>query len=175
MNRLWPYPGVAVDTSAPGQRTSITIQKPFDPAPEPVTITDHPLMNLLVQDYSDIDSILVDRNVLRMRVRYGGGCQRHYFQLFMSPRTFAESEPVQANLYLRHFGIPDLCRTYVAQWIRVDLTPIAELYRKTYGRNGEVTLNIPSCYQSVQTPPECPVLHVTFNTVQAPGKYGFWQ
>jgi hypothetical protein len=170
LSGLSPYPGVGttrVDTSTLGKKALVEVRKPYDPAPAPITITNFPAMNLLVQDYNDIDSIYIDRNVLKMRVWYGGGCQRHYFQLFMSPGTFAESEPVQAYLYLRHFGIPDLCRAYIPQWVQFDLTPVAELYRETYHHNGDITLNIGRCYHSIATPPECPMLRVTFNTTQA--------
>ena len=169
---LMPYPGTspfAVDTSSQFKKAGIKVQRPYDSVPDPIIITDIYPKGLQVRSYDKIDSILVDRNVLKLRVRYSGGCQRHYFQVFQSPATFSESEPVQADLYLRHFGIPDFCMAWGATWVEADLTPIADLFRQTYGRDGEVTLNIPDCYYTLQNPP-CIVHHVTFNTAQAPGE-----
>ncbi len=167
---LMPYPGVAstnVDTSTWFKKATLEVQKQYDSVPDPVIITNINPKGLLVQGYDKIDSILIDHNVLKIRVRHSGGCQRHYFQLFMSPAGFVESDSVQADLYLRHFGIPDICMAWSASWVEVDLTPIANLYRQTYGQDGDVTLNIADCYSTIQTPP-CLVHHVTFNTALAP-------
>ncbi len=171
---LMPYPRTAfldVDTSSRFKSATIEVQKQFDSVPEPVIITDIDPKGLLVHGYDEIDSILVDHKLLKMRVRYGGGCQRHYFQVFMSPAIFMESEPVQARLYLRHFGIPDFCEAYWATWVEVDLTPVANLYRQTYGQDGDVTLNIAECYYTFKNYRDCPTRQITFNTSDVPGEY----
>ena len=179
LTELMPYPGVdpfgafAVDTSSRFKSATIEVQKEYVSVLDPVIITDIDPKALLVHSY-DIDSVVLDGNVLKMRARYGGGCRRHYFQVFMSPAIFMESEPVQARLYLRHFGIRDPCEAYWATWVEVDLTPVADLYRRTYGQDGQVTLNIEACHHTVENRPECPARQVTFTTSQAPGEFGFW-
>ena len=77
-----------------------------------------------------------------MDVTYGGGCADHDFQLFMSPPTFLESNPVQANLWLQHEDNDDACDGIVSETLRFDLTQVLDLHREIYGRDDEIILNV---------------------------------
>jgi hypothetical protein len=87
----------------------------------------------------DIDSMRVDGKELTLSVHYGGGCKHHNFTLFMAPPMFAESNPVQAYLYLFHNANGDFCRALVHENLTFDLQPLLDLY----GREDEtIILNI---------------------------------
>jgi hypothetical protein len=64
----------------------------------------------------------------------------------MSPATFAESFPVQANFWLRHFDNADSCKCEGKcnnrRQLKFIITPIAELYRQVYGGVDPIALNI---------------------------------
>ncbi len=79
---------------------------------------------------------------IALDIGYSGGCQSHYFFLFMSPATFMESDPVQANLYLRHVDNNDMCEAYITQTTYFNIRPIAELYELMYGDLGPIVLNV---------------------------------
>lgn len=69
----------------------------------------------------------------------------------MTPATFMESYPVQANLYLRHDAHDDPCRAIVRDSVVFDLTPIVELYRQMYGPSGQINLNLYNFEQTGST------------------------
>ncbi len=93
-------------------------------------------------DQFDLNSFRIDGDDAILSVSYGGGCRDHYFSLYMSPATFMESDPVQANLYLRHLGNDDMCEAYITEELRFDLSPIADLFRRTYRPGGTIQLNM---------------------------------
>ena len=65
----------------------------------------------------------------------------------MSPAAFLESNPVQANLFLRHDDKNDACDAYITTEVSFDLTPLAELYQQFYGRKDEIILNVFDYFQ----------------------------
>jgi hypothetical protein len=116
------------------------------PPVEEVTVTNVPPESVQISHFS-IDTISIAGDTLDLVVSYGGGCKNHYFFLFMSPATFAESIPIQANLWLRHFDNNDSCKCdggkcYNHRKLRFDLKPIAELCRQRYGELRSVILNV---------------------------------
>jgi len=70
---------------------------PIDSVDGEVITTDQNPISFQVDPFQ-LNSISVDGNVIHVNVTYGGGCKNHYFQLFMSPAAFGESNPAQANL-----------------------------------------------------------------------------
>lgn len=106
-----------------------------------VIITDTPPRRLLLGSYQ-IDSAEVADDTLAVWVSYGGGCQIHEFRLFMSPAVFAESSPVQADLYLQHIDHFDLCEALLSERLDFDVSAIAEVYRELYQTGGTVRLNL---------------------------------
>jgi len=108
---------------------------------DPIIITDTPGADLF-HDYFDLAEAAVDGNDLKLTVKYSGGCKEHFFQVYMSPASFFESMPVQANIYIRHLGNDDPCRAYLTERLTVNIAEIKKLFSQSYGPHGEVVLNI---------------------------------
>ncbi len=98
-------------------------------------------------DQFDLNSVVVAGNEISLNLSYSGGCEEHEFELFMSPAAFMESNPVQANLFLRHNGKDDACDAYITTEVSFDLSPLAELYQQFYGRKDEIILNVFDYFQ----------------------------
>lgn len=149
--KLDPYPDLSISSGSPrmpeAYRATLGITRSgvvSVPVPE-VIITDLPPESIQIAHFG-IDSMSIAGDTLDLAVSYGGGCQNHYFFLFMSPATFAESVPVQANLWLRHFDNADSCKCdggkcYNHRTLRFDLRPIAELCNQIYGESRRVVIN----------------------------------
>jgi len=101
----------------------------------------------LMLDPFVINAASISENILTLSVSYGGGCEAHDFQLYMSPPDFMESFPVQANLYLRHDSHGDACDAYLTEELHFDLSPIRNLYYRSYGSYDDIKLNIYQYYQ----------------------------
>jgi len=107
----------------------------------PVTISDLPTDSIHIDGF-DLDSVRIDGDMLTLTVRYGGGCRPHYFFLYMSPAAFMESNPVQADVYLRHVGNGDACMAYLKSTPSFDLRPIADLHQFVYGQLDSIIINV---------------------------------
>jgi hypothetical protein len=106
-----------------------------------IIITDMPPEAIQLDPFS-LKGIEIVEDTITLTISYSGGCEKHYFSLFMSPAAFLESYPVQANLYLRHNGNSDACEAEINQTISFNLQPIAALYKSLYGRYDEIVLNV---------------------------------
>ena len=93
-------------------------------------------------DAFDVTGVTLAGETLTANVNYSGGCADHFFTMFMSPATFMESEPVQANLSLRHRDLDDPCDSIVGDTVRFDIGPVLELMEMFYGRRDSVILNV---------------------------------
>jgi hypothetical protein len=113
-----------------------------------VTIINSPPDSIQL-DYFAVDSVSIVGDTLSLAINYGGCCKNHYFFLFMSPASFFESSPVQANLYLRHFANYDACKCMGYRSLKFDLRPIADLYLQVYGVAEPIALNISEFTNSV--------------------------
>jgi hypothetical protein len=60
----------------------------------------------------------------------------------MSPASFSESDPVQANLYLRHDANGDACRALIQRSLYFDLSPISGLHEDIYGYPDTIKLRL---------------------------------
>lgn len=116
-----------------------------EPLPTPacpaVKITDLPADSLRRDGFA-LKTIAIDADTLVLVITHGGGCKQHDYALFMSPSVFAESFPVQANLYLQHRANGDLCKALLQPKLCFDLRPVAEQYRKFYGGLAPIRLNV---------------------------------
>ncbi len=112
-----------------------------DPGIVPVRITDVPPASI-GRDGFTLDTVSLSGHVISITVQYGGGCEPHDFLLFMSPSAFAESHPVQANLYLMHEDNDDHCDALATETIRFDISPIARQHERFYGQPGDIRLNV---------------------------------
>ena len=111
------------------------------PGVVPVRIVDQSVANFR-KDAFVLESLSLTGDILSLTVKYGGGCNEHNLLLFMSPSSFAESMPVQANLYLFHDARGDNCKALMHETVRFDLSPIAHQYDRFYGGSGDVRLNV---------------------------------
>ena len=141
LRRLSPYPerhDVRTPVSDYVARLRIT---PLEDLNDDVVISNAPWQDFILGEYI-ADSAKVVGDSLSVWVAYGGGCLRHDFRAFMSPGVFAESEPVQADLYLQHIDRFDACEAFMHEKRVFDLTGIGDLYRQIYGASGVVLLNL---------------------------------
>ncbi len=98
-------------------------------------------------DRFDLNSITISGDEITLNLSYSGGCEEHEFELFMSPGSFMESNPVQANLFLRHNDKDDACDAYLTTEVTFDLSRVAELYQQFYGQKDEIILNVFDYFQ----------------------------
>ena len=68
----------------------------------------------------------------------------------MSPATFAESDPVQASLWLQHQDRDDPCDGIAVQTLTFDLRPVAGLHQQLYGRKDRIQLNVQGYFEGEQ-------------------------
>lgn len=143
LRQLDPMPSLN-DTVAPDYRALIEVDL-ADAQPEgelsPVQIVDETPSTIQVAPFG-LDSVSVSNDILKLKLSYSGGCAQHYFVMFMTPPSFMESAPVQANLFLRHIDNNDVCDGFWQETEHFDLTPIAELYQSMYGRLDPIILNV---------------------------------
>ena len=95
---------------------------------KPLTLELADAAGVTQEQYLDIRERLA-QGYGQLEVNHSGGCGDHDFALFMSPATFAESVPVQANLWLQHRDRDDPCDGMVLQTLTFDLQPVAGLHR----------------------------------------------
>jgi len=105
----------------------------------------------LKNDGFNLRDASIDGSALHAIVVSGGGCREHGYSLTMTPATFMESYPVQANIYLRHDDHDDPCDAIVTDSVVFDLTPILQLYRQMYGPSGQINLNLYNFEQTGST------------------------
>jgi hypothetical protein len=120
---------------------------PLDYAP-PFEITDDD-PGTFQWDPIAVDSSRIVEDTLVLYVWHSGADGiRHEFALFMSPAAFAESDPVQASLYLAHDNNGDVARAIVHDTLTFDISPIADLYELQYGQLDDIILNLWSYEQT---------------------------
>lgn len=117
---------------------------------DPVEISDVAPTDLKNDSFS-ITRATIENASLYIVVASGGGCREHEYALMMTPATFMESFPVQANIYLRHDAKDDPCDAIVTDSVVFDLRPIVTLYQQMYGPSGQVNLNLFNFEQTEST------------------------
>jgi hypothetical protein len=141
---LEPYPVVGEDRETSSYSISIYVERIIDP-----TDCDH--VNFIRSNPTDLceDEVVLggavlEDDLLKLPVKYTGGCGGHDFMLVAQP-YFMESYPVQINLYLRHKNLGDFCEAVVGDTICFDVRRIGELYEGVYGKCDDIILNIYDC------------------------------
>ncbi|MFX1255286.1 MAG: hypothetical protein ACFFCZ_27035 [Promethearchaeota archaeon] len=81
----------------------------------------------------------IDNDILKVKARYGGGCNEHDFALIASP-GFMESNPVQANAVLSHDAHNDSCEALITQDLAFDLSPLKEAWQQAYQQTSGIIL-----------------------------------
>ena len=82
-------------------------------------------------DAYTINAATLEGDTLRINVSYSGGCETHAFTLVAEQR-FLESFPVQLRVSLAHNANSDTCEAWITEDYHFDLTPIKEIYQKSY-------------------------------------------
>ncbi|HYO51757.1 hypothetical protein [Archangium sp.] len=73
------------------------------------------------QDWVAIENAGIKGDKLILEVKYGGGCQRHSFQLAWDGSVI-KTEPPQLQLSLTHNGNGDPCKALLAEQLQFDLS-----------------------------------------------------
>ncbi len=115
--------------------------EPFDSIDGEVMVTDASPRSLQ-EDWFGLDSAVVRGDVLHLALQYSGGCEAHDFELYMAPAAFAESLPVQADLYVYHEDNGDACEALIRRNLQFDLRPIGHVYDLMYDEPAAIRLNI---------------------------------
>jgi hypothetical protein len=92
-------------------------------------------------DPAGIDTTSVQGDVLRLKVSHAGGCEPHDFTLY-GLSGFLESSPPQAEIFLAHDAHGDMCEARLTKELRIDLTPLREVFQRAYGEHGMLLLRI---------------------------------
>jgi hypothetical protein len=142
LQQLDPYPTIHVQPNIEATAT-VLIQGPTldEPTVPPVRITDLPPCEIQIAPFV-LDSVAIVADTMNLRIFHGGGCEQHYYFLYMSPAAFMESYPVQANIYLRHIDNDDMCEAWIGADLKFNLRPIADLYQVSYGGLDPIRLNV---------------------------------
>jgi hypothetical protein len=74
-------------------------------------------------DAAKINTVMVEKNTLKINVTYQGGCQEHTFELYAAT-AFLQSIPPQALLHLSHDSHGDTCTKNMEKQLSFDLTPL---------------------------------------------------
>jgi len=77
-------------------------------------------------------SIPVGRDVLRIQIRYMGGCASHEFQV-VAWEGWVAGQPVQVRAFVTHDFQEDGCGTPITEDRLFDLGPLKRAYREEYG------------------------------------------
>ncbi|MCH9032088.1 MAG: hypothetical protein IIB00_07505 [candidate division Zixibacteria bacterium] len=122
---LTPHPAPTNDSEY------VALIELYNSSPDPLDgrliISSIPLQSIRLHSFT-LDTAYIESDRIHLTATYSGGCQKHYFWLHMSPPGFAESNPVQANFYLRHWSYVDLCDAIISEDLTFDLGPMIELY-----------------------------------------------
>ena len=104
-------------------------------------------------DPAEILTAELQGDLLRLQLRYGGGCATHDFSLLHSG-VFLESFPVQTHLTLAHDAHGDPCRALLSTRVEFDLTPLKRSFQKSYGERGTIVLHLrPPGATTISVPP----------------------
>lgn len=111
----------------------------------PVIPTTLPPDSVQIDDYW-LDSLSLSGDILTTYLHYSGGCHLHTYDLYWTPNSFMESEPVQVNLYLSHNGYNDPCDAIIGESPSFDISRIRSSYISAYGSPEEILLNVYDYY-----------------------------
>ena len=81
-------------------------------------------VDALPSDPLEILSVGIIRNILRIDVRYGGGCKEHDIQLHTDGKLYI-TEPATLDLYLSHDARGESCEALVSGTLYFDLSSLA--------------------------------------------------
>jgi hypothetical protein len=74
-------------------------------------------------DGAHIVDVRLEKDILKIRVAYQGGCKEHIFELYAAT-AFLQSMPPQGLLHLSHDAHGDTCTGTIEKLLPFDLTPL---------------------------------------------------
>jgi hypothetical protein len=95
------------------------------------------------QDPFSVEDAVLEGALLRVQVRYAGGCKGHAFQA-VAWGGWVGSNPVEVRVFLSHDSFGDPCLAVIAEERSFDLEPLKRAYRLSHGMGapGATTLVI---------------------------------
>ncbi len=118
-----------------------TSEQPIDPNDKRIKMIDCVGSLHLFTDAASIKEVSIVNDSLKLKVVYGGGCEKHDFVLY-GCKTFMESNPIQAAIYLSHDAHGDLCKALITETLAFDLALLKELGKQTYQDLHQIILQI---------------------------------
>lgn len=76
-------------------------------------------------DDFNMQKVWIEGDVLKINVRYGGGCEKHDFKLYWNG-IVARSYPGQTTIHLKHDANGDSCEALISETLEFDLTAITK-------------------------------------------------
>ncbi len=146
--RLDPYPVHDVPVELEDYVATLSVF-PFEPMEDitgEIQVTYQPA-DFLQNESFQLDTAWIEDYTLHVDVHYSGGCKDHEWVMSMSPATFMESYPVQANLFLSHEDYNDACDAWIGEYLTFDLRPVEHLYMLNYADGGPLYLNLYHYFQ----------------------------
>lgn len=90
--------------------------------------------NFDVKDNFDLNKVWLEGSTLHLSVSYGGVCGEHTFALYIYTYGFIlESYPPQMDIVLVHDSQGDICKAYITEDLKFDISPITEIYKGDSG------------------------------------------
>jgi hypothetical protein len=95
-----------------------------------------------VSDEFYIDGLTIVGDCLEVEVSYGGGCEEHTYDPCWDG-SFAESNPVQATLWIDHDAMNDSCEAFISETWTVDLSSMKSAWQAAYqSQSGTIILHV---------------------------------
>ncbi len=138
--QLDPYPAPTNDSDYVAT-VIIWSQQSYDSLEGEVILSNMEPSTIMIERFQ-VDSVWIQADVIFLRVTYSGGCQNHYFWLFMSPDNFMESNPVQVGFFLRHYSNNDPCKVLITRDLAFSLRPMIIRHRQMYHRDDDILVNM---------------------------------
>jgi len=93
-------------------------------------------------DPIDVESLAIVDGKLEVSVSYGGGCEEHIVNACWD-QSFAAGEPVQAQVWLTHHAMGDICKVGITQSRVFDLSELEETWIEAYqSQHGTIEIHV---------------------------------
>ena len=94
------------------------------------------------RDPNDIKEFVLEGDILRLFVRYGGGCEEHDFAL-IGLGDWMNTNPVTTHMMLSHNAHGDMCKVYCGIDLFYDLSPLKDAWQQNFNKDsGTIIINI---------------------------------
>ena len=112
---------VASCSNAKELEPDVTTPAPQENILKGILVTD---MNSYGSDPLGITNVVVEKNLMRVSVKYSGGCKEHEFEL-MGNKMISKSIPAQRSIKLFHRADNDDCREIIEETLVFDISAFA--------------------------------------------------